>query len=38
GVSARTFYLHLKECEYRFNNRDKDLSRLLLKRLEKQPL
>ena|SRR5438270_5748259 len=38
GISARTFYLHLKECEYRFNNRNKDLSRLLLKLLERYPL
>lgn len=38
GVSNRTFYLHLKECEYRFNNRNTDLSRLLLKLLEKYPL
>ena len=38
GVSNRTFYLHLKECEYRFNNRNKELSRLLLKLLEKYPL
>ena len=38
GVSARTFYWHLKECEYRFNNRNKDVSRLLLKLLEKYPL
>jgi transposase-like protein len=38
GVSARTFYLHLKECEYRFDNRNKDLSRLLLKLFERYPL
>lgn len=38
GISARTFYLHLKECEYRFNNRNKDLRRLLLKLLERYPL
>lgn len=38
GVSARTFYLHLKECEYRFNNRHKELSTLLLKLLERHPL
>jgi transposase len=38
GISARTFYLHLKECEYRFNNRNKELSHLLLKLLEKHPL
>jgi len=38
GVSNRTFYLHLKDCEYRFNNRSKDLSRLLLKLLERYPL
>jgi transposase-like protein len=38
GVPTRTFYLHLKECEYRFNNRNKDLSHLLLKLLERYPL
>ena len=38
GVPARTFYLHLKECEYRFNNRNKGLSELLLKLLERHPL
>src|SRR5947209_6746871 len=38
GISARTFYLHLKDCEYRFNYRNKDLSKLLLKLLEKYPL
>jgi transposase-like protein len=38
GMSPTTFYLHLKECEYRFNNRNKDLSKLLLKLLEKYPL
>lgn len=38
GVSKHTFYLHLKECEYRFNNRKQNLSRLLLKLLENNPL
>ncbi|HEV2706773.1 MAG TPA: IS1595 family transposase [Pyrinomonadaceae bacterium] len=38
GVPARTFYLHLKECEYRFNNRNSELSTLLLRLLEKHPL
>ncbi|MDT5061046.1 MAG: hypothetical protein QOH63_1505, partial [Acidobacteriota bacterium] len=33
-----TFYLHLKECEYRFNQRHKNLYRELLKLLEKHPL
>jgi transposase-like protein len=31
GMSRSTFYLHLKECEWRFNHRDEDLYRLLLK-------
>ena len=31
GMSPSTFYLHLKECEFRFNYRDQDLYRLLLK-------
>ena len=38
GLSAHTFYLHLKECEYRFNNRQKNLFRLLLNLLENNPL
>ena len=38
GVPKKTFYLHLKECEYRFNHRDKNLSELLLKLLERNPL
>ena len=38
GVPARTFYLHLKECEYRFNNRTQNLTRELLKLLVRYPL
>jgi transposase-like protein len=35
GVSPKTFYLHLKECEYRFNHRNENLQLLLLKLLER---
>ena len=38
GVPTKTFYLHLKECEYRFNHRDENLQLLLLKLLERCPL
>jgi transposase-like protein len=38
GIPAHTFYLHLKECEYRFNKRQKNLFRELLKLLEQHPL
>lgn len=31
GVSKNTFYLHLKECEFRFNYRNQDLYKVLLK-------
>ncbi len=31
GVSKNTFYLHLKECEFRFNYRSHDLYKILLK-------
>jgi len=31
GMSQSTFYLHMKECEFRFNHRDEDLYQLLLK-------
>jgi transposase-like protein len=38
GISVETFNLHLKECEYRFNQRKKNLYRVLLKLLENHPL
>jgi transposase len=38
GMSKTTFHLHLKECEFRFNNRGEDLSKLILKILKKYPL
>jgi len=38
GIPATTFNLHLKECEYRFNHRHKNLFRELLKLLENNPL
>jgi transposase-like protein len=38
GISVDTFNLHLKECEYRFNHRKKNLYRELLKLLENNPL
>ncbi|MDQ6786649.1 MAG: IS1595 family transposase, partial [Acidobacteriota bacterium] len=30
-LSKNTFYLHLKECEFRFNYRNENLYSLLLK-------
>ena len=38
GISTQNIYLHLKECEFRYNNRDKDLYRYLLTFFRKQPL
>lgn len=38
GVSQKTFYYHLKECEYRFNHRDQNLYSLLLKTFRENPL
>jgi transposase len=38
GVSSETFNLHLKECEYRFNSRNRNLYRELLKLLRENPL
>ncbi len=31
GLSKNTFYLHLKECEFRFNYRNHDLYKMMLK-------
>jgi transposase-like protein len=38
GVSKQTFYLHLKECQWRFNNRSKNLYLELLKLFRENPL
>ena len=38
GVPKRTFYLHLKETEFRFNHRNNNLYRELLKFLRKDAL
>ncbi len=31
GINKKSFNLHIKECEFRFNNRDKNIDNLLLK-------
>jgi transposase len=38
GVPRHTFYLHLKECEWRFNNRHANLYQELLKLLRQHPI
>jgi len=37
GISKNTFYLHLKECEFRFNHRNDNIYKLLLKILRNNP-
>ncbi|GAA5783800.1 IS1595 family transposase [Chitiniphilus shinanonensis] len=38
GMSKRTFYLHLKECEFRYNYRGQNLYLLVLKLIRQNPL
>ena len=38
GVPRSTFYLHLKECEFRFNYRNEILSAIVLKLCKNKPL
>ncbi len=38
GVPQTSFYLHLKECEFRFNYRDQNIYGILLKMLRDKPL
>ena len=38
GVHHHTFYLHLKECEFRFNHRNQDLYSVLLRLLRDNPI
>ena len=38
GVPREMFYLHLKECEFRFNHRSDNLYAILLELLRYNPL
>jgi transposase-like protein len=38
GIPEHTFYLHLKESEFRFNHRDQNLYKLLLRIFREDPL
>jgi transposase-like protein len=38
GLTDEKFILHLKECEFRFNNRKQDLYKILLEILRKNPI
>jgi len=38
GIPKNIFYLHLKECEFRFNYRDHDIYKLILKIIRKNPI
>jgi transposase len=38
GIHKHKFYLHLKECEFRFNHRNENLYLLLLKLIKNNPL
>ena len=38
GIDPKTFPLHLKECEFRYNNRSQNLTRLILKMCRENPI
>ena len=38
GIHKHTFYLHIKECEFRYNYRDENLYLYLLKNMRNNPL
>lgn len=38
GMAPQTFYLHLKETEFRYNHRNENLGRLILKMCRPEPL
>ncbi|MDL2261839.1 IS1595 family transposase, partial [Methanimicrococcus sp. OttesenSCG-928-J09] len=38
GIQKKYFYLHLKECEFRFNYRNEDLYLKILEIIRKNPL
>ena len=38
GMNSDKFILHLKECEFRWNTKNDDLYKILLKMIRKNPL
>ena len=38
GISKEDFYLHLRECEFRFDMRGRDMYRFMLRELRERPL
>ena len=38
GMNKETFFLHLKECEFRFNHREQNLYKMILKIVRQNPL
>ena len=38
GMNKKLFNLHLKECDFRFNNRKQNLYQILLEIFRKEPL
>jgi transposase len=38
GLNRNTLYLHIKECEFRFNHRHEDMQQKLLQLISKHPL
>ena len=38
GAPKEDFYLHLRECEFRFNMRGRDMYRFMLRELRERPL
>ncbi len=38
GMHPKTFYLHLKETEFRFNYRHENIYKILLKNFKLEPL
>lgn len=38
GIPKEDFYLHLKECEFRFDMRGRDMYRFMLRELRERPL
>ncbi len=38
GLHKHTFYFHLKECEFRFNHRQENIYKLVLRMLRDEPL
>ena len=37
-MNREAFYMHIKECEFRYNNKNKNINKILIDNFKRNPL